>query len=111
MSGTNGPTPQDPDDGYELDCDTVSLAGRVSSPKPDVAANIEVGQYLSVVLHQDIVLLQVSDASATLGSFNHSKVVALIDCMRRGYKYIGIVRSKSDGNIRVLIRRPQQESA
>lgn len=104
-------SPRNPNGGYEPDCDTMNLTGMVTSPKPAAVAQIDVGQRLSVNLDEEsIVVFQIPASDEILGSFNHSEVHALIECMGRGYQYTATVLSKDDGYIRVHVRRATESA-
>lgn len=89
----------------EVACDRLAFDTQLSSPKPAVVAQINVGEVLSVELDQQgaaqvVVIKRGTDVA---GGVTSPKIARLLECIRLGTRYQATVTAKSDGQVSVRI--------
>lgn len=86
-------------------CDTLVIDTQLSSPKPDIIADIAVGDLLDISTQTIgtttvVVALRNGEVAGGLAS---PKIRRLLECLAGGTRYIARVTEKNDGQIRVRV--------
>lgn len=86
-------------------CADFVIDTQLSSPKPEVIADIQIGDKLDVTV-------QMAGGSSVVVILSHGKVAGglaspevgrLRECIRQGTEYVAVVTGKNEGQVRVRV--------
>ncbi|MBK8816596.1 MAG: hypothetical protein IPN42_14320 [Methylococcaceae bacterium] len=86
-------------------CDTLVIDTQLSSPKPDVIADIAVGDLLDISAQPmgTTTVVVVLHKGKVAGGLASPKIRRLLECLAGGTRYVARVTDKNDGQIRVSV--------
>lgn len=105
MSGSDRPGSSIGRSSSQTSCDTISFETPISSPKPDIISQLQVGHQLHVALNTQsgintVVLLHNGEIVGGIVE----KAETLKSCMENGFSYYASVREINGGFVKVFIQ-------
>jgi hypothetical protein len=103
MSGGSGGV--EPPGGGETDCLSIHITTNLSSPDPDVLRRISRGDVLRLRLEGERgPLVAVAADGQPAGSITALQLTRLIECIKQGFSFVGVVQEVAGGMCRVEVR-------
>src|ERR1035437_6899779 len=102
MSGVSGPVI---DNTPVTDCSSIIEHTILNSPDPKVLSKLKVNDQLQLEAKTDRGPLVAIDSSGNIaGSITSGILAQLLDCIKKGYKFIAIIEEMDGGKCKVEIR-------
>jgi len=87
----------------QVTCETLIVKTVLNSPNPEVVPHLREGEILSIELRGTSLVAMTANGEIA-GSITSTMMAKILECIRRGFKYVALVKKISGGHCDVEIR-------